>query len=441
MDARRCFRLPRLLLPRPGIDLARWAVIACDQHTSQPDYWREVERYVGDAPSTLRLIFPEVHLGAPDAQVRIDRIQATMRRYLRDGVLREHDGPVYVERAIGGRVRRGVLLELDLEQYDFGRDSTSAIRPTEGTMIERLAPRIAVRRGAAVEVPHILVLIDDPESTVIEPIGAQRQALSKLYETELMQGGGHVAGYAVDPSGSERLTNALHALADPQRFAQRYGVPAGTPVMLFAMGDGNHSLATAKSCWDDMKSSLPGGHPARFALVEIVNIHDPALDFAPIHRVLFGVSTDLRKAIADALGARVRFTDVASAAAMRDRVAASNGTHQAVGLIGPGARFAVADMADLPSALAVGTLQPILDRFVESGGARSIDYVHGDDVLAQLAAGDNAVGVHFPALGKQDLLRMVVKEGPLPRKTFSMGEANEKRYYVEARRIQPKETL
>jgi len=436
MGTQTCYRLPRLLLPRPGIDLAKWAVIACDQYTSEPDYWRRVASEVGDAPSTLHLIFPEVFLGTPDAQARIERIQQTMRDYLADGLFREHDGPVYVERTIGGRVRRGLTLEFDLEQYDFSPDSTSPIRPTEGTMVERLAPRIAVRRGAELELPHILVLIDDPAGTVIEPLGAERASLEKLYETDLMLGGGHVAGYAVDRARAERVTRALDALAEPGAFAAHYGVPPGTPVMLFAMGDGNHSLATAKAYWDSVKATLGMDHPSRFALVEVENIHDPALAFSPIHRLLFGVSGDLRQALTDAFGARLRCTDVASGAAMRERVETAPASHHVAGLIGPGARFTVVEIDEPQSTLAVGSLQPVLDRFAEAGGATHVDYIHGDETLERLATETpGSVGVHLPPLDKHELLRMVVREGPLPRKTFSMGEADEKRFYVEARRI------
>src|SRR5262249_15186246 len=181
-----------LLLPRRDIDLEKWAVIACDQYSSEPEYWQNVAREVGDAPSTLHLIFPEAYLGLPDAAARIARVQQTMRRYLAANLFREHDGAIYVERSLGRRVRRGVMLELDLEAYDFGSASTSPIRPTEGTMVERLAPRIEVRRGAMLELPHILVLIDDPACTVIEPVGAERRALKKLYDTELMAGGRRV---------------------------------------------------------------------------------------------------------------------------------------------------------------------------------------------------------------------------------------------------------
>jgi hypothetical protein len=435
MSAPTGFRLPRIHLPRPGIDLRRWAVIACDQYTAEPAYWQRVEREVGDAPSSLHLIFPEAYLGAPDAPARIERIQATMRRYLAEGLLREREGAIYVERSIGRRVRRGLMLELDLEHYDFRPDSTSLIRPTEGTIVARLAPRIAVRSGAELELPHILVLVDDPAGTVIEPIGADRERLETLYDTALMLGGGRVAGYGVDAARADRAIAALQALADPRTFAQRYGVPEGTPPMLFAVGDGNHSLATAKAMWERIKGSVGPDHPGRWALVEVENIHDPALEFAPIHRLLFGVTTDLGPALAEAFGSRLSCTEVDSAAAMRERVQAAGGKRQVAGLIGPGRRFRVVEIADPPSTLTVGTLQPFIDRLIERGGAAEVDYVHGDDTLERLATAEGMVGVHLPALGKGELLRMVVREGPLPRKTFSMGEADEKRFYVEARRI------
>ena len=333
------------------------------------------------------------------------------------------------------RVRRGLMLELDLEHYDFRQTSASAIRPTEGTMVERLAPRIAVRQGAELEVPHILVLIDDPLQTVIEPIAAARESLAKLYYTDLMQGGGRVAGYAVAGAIIERAVQALHDLASPQVFAARYAVPLDTPVMLFAMGDGNHSLATAKSFWDSIKATVGMEHPSRYALVEVENIHDPALEFEPIHRLLFGVSGDVRQALAQAFGNDVRCTDVPSAAAMRERVNGVAEPAQAAGLIGPGARFSLIEIARPPSTLAVGTLQTFIDTFIAQGGATHVDYVHGDDVLERLAVSGTNAGIHFATLSKRDLLRRVVREGPLPRKTFSMGEAHEKRYYVEARRI------
>ncbi|HYJ98072.1 MAG TPA: DUF1015 domain-containing protein [Burkholderiaceae bacterium] len=429
------FRLPHICLPRAGTDLHKWAVIACDQHTAEPAYWQQVAERVGDAPSALHLIFPEVHLGAADSGARIARIQQAMRRYLEQGLFVPRDGAVYVERTVEGRTRRGLMLELDLEHYDYSSGSHSLIRPTEGTMVARLAPRIEVRRGAPLELPHILVLIDDVAQTVIEPLAAVRDALPQLYETELMLGGGHVSGRAVDGEPIARALQALHQLADPQAFASRYGVAPGTPVMLFAMGDGNHSLATAKSIWEAHKASVGMDHPSRWALVEVVNIHDPALDFAPIHRLLFGVVADLPAALARAFGARVRCTEVASGRAMRERVAAARGPGLTAGLIGPGPRFVVVEIADPPSTLAVATWQPFIDELIAQGGAREVDYVHGDEALERLALQPGCAGVHLAGIGKSELMRRVVHDGPTPRKTFSMGEAHEKRYYVEARRI------
>jgi hypothetical protein len=429
------FRLPRLLLPRPGIDLRKWAVIACDQYTSEPAYWRRVAEEVGDAPSTLHLIYPEVYLEAPDKPARIEAIQRAMRRYLAENLFVEHAGAVYVERRLGSRVRRGLMLELDLECYDYSAQSTSLIRPTEGTMVERLAPRIAVRSGAELELPHILVLVDDAEGTVIEPLAASRDALAPLYETELMLGGGRVAGFAVDGKRGEQVVRALQALADPRACARRYGLPEGTPPMLFAMGDGNHSLATAKSIWAQIKAAVGVDHPSRWALVEVVNIHDPALDFAPIHRLLFGVKVDVRTALRQQFGDKVTFTDVPTGEAMRARLRELPAVRQAAGLIGPGAHFAVAEFNDPPSSLAVGTLQPFVDCLVEDGAAANVDYVHGDETLERLAQQAGCLGFHIGTVGKSELLRRVVREGPLPRKTFSMGEADEKRFYVEARRI------
>jgi hypothetical protein len=433
------FRLPRLCLPRPGIDLKKWAVIACDQYTAQPEYWAEVERIVGGAPSTLQLIFPEAHLGQADAPARIAAIQQAMRPMLADGLLRAHDGAVLVERTVhthaGPRVRRGLMLELDLEHYDFRPESTSLIRPTEGTIVARLAPRIEVRREALLELPHILVLIDDPQGTVIEPIAAARAELAPLYDTELMLRGGRVAGHAVAAGRAATALQALQALAEPRAFAARYGVPEGTPPMLFAVGDGNHSLATAKAIWEAHKAQVGPDHPSRWALVEVENIHDPALDFAPIHRLLIGLRQDLRAALAQAFGAALRLTELPDAQALQQAVQAATGPRQAVGLIEPGGRFALAELAPPPAALAVGSFQPVIDCFVEAGGAAEVDYVHGDDALQQLAQRPGHAGLHFPTVPKGELLKRVVHGGPLPRKTFSMGEADEKRFYVEARRI------
>ncbi|MBL8361057.1 MAG: DUF1015 domain-containing protein [Rubrivivax sp.] len=433
------FRFPRLLLPRAGTDLRRWCVIACDQYTSDPAYWARVADEVGTAPSTLHLIFPEAYLGKAGAEERIARIQAAMRRYRAERLLVEHDGTVLVERTLpDARVRRGLMLELDLEHYDYSPASTSLIRPTEGTMVERLAPRIEVRRDAELELPHILVLIDDPQHTVIEPVASARTGLRPLYDTELMQHGGRVSGHALDAATQARVQAALAALADGPAFAARHGLPANAPPMQFAMGDGNHSLATAKACWERIKPTAGPDHPARWALVEVVNIHDPALEFSPIHRLLCGVVGDVRQALAAHYGPRVQITDQADAAAMSAALAAAPPERHSAGLVQPGGRLAVVSI-EAPDAevLDVATFQAFVDALVARGGAREVDYVHDDDALARLAAAEGNAGLHLKTLGKSELIGRVARSGPLPRKAFSMGEADEKRYYLEARRIRP----
>jgi hypothetical protein len=429
------FRLPRLVVPRPGIDLRKWAVVACDQYTAEPEYWQRLQDEIGDAPSTLHLILPEAYLGAADVGQRIKRIQHTMRRYLADGLLVEHHGAVLVERRTGAHTRRGLMLELDLEHYDFSASSTSLIRPTEGTIVERLAPRIEVRRDAELELPHVLVLIDDPQHSVIEPIAAARAGLTPLYDTELIAGGGHLSGFALAAAQSDQVQRALQALIEPRAFAARHGVPPDTAAMLFAVGDGNHSLATAKAIWQQTREALGPTHPSRHALVEVVNIHDPALVFEPIHRLLFGVRADVHAALAERFGAQLRLAEVADAAAMRQRVGAAAAPVQAFGIVGPGARFAVAELRDAPEPLPVGTLQAFVDAFIARGGASQVDYVHGDDVLQRLGQQPGHVGLHLATVPKSELLHRVLLDGPLPRKTFSMGEAHDKRFYFEARRI------
>lgn len=439
MSSLNCFRPPHLLLPRADVDLHRWCVIACDQYTSDAGYWARVAGQVGDAPSTLKLVFPEVFLGRADKGERVERIQATMRRYLAEGLLCDHAGAVLVERTLpDGRVRRGLMLELDLEHYDHASTSISLIRPTEGTMLERIAPRVGVRQGAELELPHILVLIDDPQCTVIEPLAAQRARLKLLYDTPLMQGGGRVAGLALDANAQAHMAQALQALSDGPAFAARHGLPPDTPPMLFAMGDGNHSLATAKACWDRIKDAAGSDHPARWALVEVENIHDPALAFSPIHRLLVGVAGEIRHALAAHFGARLRIVDQPNAAAMRAALSALSRSQHAAGLVQPGGRHALVVVTDVPAEqLDVATFQGFVDALLAQGGAREVDYVHGDDALAQLASAEGCAGLHLATLGKSELIGRVARYGPLPRKSFSMGEADEKRFYLEARRIRP----
>jgi len=428
-------RIPQVCLPGPGIDLQKWAVIACDQFTAEPQYWQQVEQLVGAAPSTLKLIFPEVYLDKPGAPERIAAIGQTMTDYLRDGVLEPHDGMIYVERSVAGKARHGLMLCLDLERYDYRAGSASLIRATEGTIVDRLPPRIKIRERAALELPHILVLIDDPAHTVIAPAGAASAAQAPLYDVELMQGGGHLTGYAVPEAAQQGVIDALRALAQPEAFARRYGLDEQRPVLLFAMGDGNHSLATAKAIWEKNKAHFGMEHPSRYALVEVENLHDDALQFEAIYRVLFGLKKDLLTQLRTVFGADVSYTPMPSAKAMQARVDGAVGASHAVGLMGGEQGYGVIEVAHPSSNLPVGTLQNFLDGFMQQGGADAIDYVHGADVLEQLARQPGNAGFYLAGMHKSDLFKTVILEGALPRKTFSLGQAHEKRYYMEARRI------
>src|SRR4030042_1202893 len=325
-------QVPRVYLPRPGVELGKWAIIACDQFTSQPEYWKKVEEALGGAPSTLNMIFPEVYLDKPGADGRIQHIQRTMKGYLSEGLLVPYDGMVYVERHVGEKMRRGLVLALDLEHYDFTKGSRSLIRATEGTIIERLPPRIRIREGARLELPHILVLIDDPECSVIEPVADSKARLKELYDFELLQGSGHLKGYLVNDAVIESgIIAGLEGLATPRNFTAKYGVGRDEPVLLFAMGDGNHSLATAKAIWEKNKSRVGMDHPSRYALVEIENVHDQGLEFAPIHRVLFGLKQDIFTAMQGYYGSGYTYTACNDQLEMSKRVQQSAGTPQVIG--------------------------------------------------------------------------------------------------------------
>jgi len=426
--------VPEILLPKAGTDLHKWAVIACDQYTSEPEYWDKVAAIVGDAPSTLHVTYPEVFLSEPNPEARIARIRSTTKRYLDEGLFQETTGFVYLERKLGEHVRRGLMACLDLEQYDFSKGSTSPIRATEGTILERIPPRVKIREGAAIELPHIMVLIDDPNDTVLGPL--RKLANAPLYDVELMLGSGHVTGRLVDDAALEAgVVRAIEALAGPEEFARKCGVPADTPVLLYAMGDGNHSLATAKTIWETAKKNgAPLDSRLRWALVEIVNLHDPSLVFEPIHRVLFDVKRDLVAAAREAFGGRCNVVPVASFDDLRAAVDEQSGTPHKVGLV-TAAGCSVLELAEPSTNLPVGTLQVFLDAYMKADGAREIDYVHGADAVTTLGQKPGNAGLYLPAMKKEDLFRTVVLDGALPRKTFSMGEAYEKRFYLEARRL------
>ena len=410
-----------ILLPKDA-DMTKWAVVACDQFTSQPEYWQAVEDTVGDAPSALRLILPEARLGSPAVEADIAAINRTMGEYLEAGLFRTlPDSLVYVERVQSdGKVRHGLVGMVDLEQYDFTPGSGALIRATEGTVLSRIPPRVRVRKDAPIELPHVMLLIDDPDRTVIEPLAGE-PAMERLYDFDLQQGGGHITGWKLTDKQTEGVAAALTALASPEEMERKYGLGGAAP-LLFAVGDGNHSLATAKQCWEDLKASLPADqladHPARFALVEVVNNHDDALQFEPIHRVLFGVEPE------------------AVLAALKDFYP---GTHEGAG---EGHTIAYTyegrqGTVTVPSPkmqLAVGTLQAFIDQYLKEHPGE-VDYIHGDDVADQLGAKPGCIGFKLPAMGKEQLFKTVMADGVLPRKTFSMGHAQDKRYYVEARKI------
>ena len=417
------FRPAGILLPGPGTDMTRWAVVACDQFTSQPEYWRAVEETVGDAPSALRLILPEADLGRPDVEARIQAVNAAMGRYLEGGLFRElPDSLLYVERVQSdGRIRHGLLGMADLEQYDFTPGSGALIRATEGTVLSRIPPRVQVRRNAPLELPHIMLLIDDPNRTVIEPLTRSSGEMERVYSFDLQQGGGHVAGWKLTAAQMDAAADALEALRSPGEQAWRYGVTGAAP-LLFAVGDGNHSLAAAKQCYEDLKAVTPerewAGLPARYALAEVVNIHDDALRFEPIHRVLSGVEPE---AVLEAL--RACYPDAYEGRGKGHAIAYTHAGGTGV-LTVPQPR----------ARLAAGTLQAFLDGYVRSRGGE-VDYIHGGDVADRLGRRPGCIGFKLPAIGRQQLFKTVLTDGVLPRKTFSMGRAEDKRYYVEARKI------
>jgi hypothetical protein len=441
--AKVAMQIPRVLLPQSGTDLYKWAVVACDQFTSQPDYWENVAAVTAGDPSTLDLIFPEVYLGKGHDAERISRINATMRRFLDTNLLTSPGaGLVYLERQTAyGNLRKGLVAAVDLEAYDYRRGAASLIRATEGTVLERLPPRVKIREQAALELPHIMLLIDDPEATVIEPLAARTNCFTKLYDTDLMLEGGHVTGYLIDnPAVLTAIGAALARLVEPERFAQKYGLPVGSAPLLFAVGDGNHSLATAKAVWEDLKQQPgidPAHHPARYALVEIVNLHDHGLQFEPIHRVLFQAAeaefyAGLTRAWTEQGITLEQFSD--GEAALRKYLAKPQSNLQKMGIFSA-AGASLITVTKPQHNLAVGTLQEFLDHWLSHHSESRVDYIHGEEVVAALGKKPGNIGFVLPPLAKEALFKSVIQDGVLPRKTFSMGEAAEKRYYLECRKI------
>ena len=423
--------VPSLLLPRADIPLKTWSVIACDQYTSQPEYWEEVRRLVGDDPSTLQLIFPEAYLGLADREQAIAGINQRMQAYLKSGVLAEQrPGFMLVEREVGRAApRKGLVVALDLEQYDYRDGAQKLIRTTEGTDQSRLPPRIQVREKAPLETPHIMVLIDDPQQTVIEPLFGED--LKQAYDFELMLGGGRLRGWHIDDGMLiDQIAGHIARLA------------CGEPPMIYALGDGNHSFATARAVWERLKAEAEDerqimNHPARYALAELVNVHDEGLEFAPIHRVVFGVA-DLLRAME---------TYCTEWGFSRRTFAGRDGWEAACreAAVGPGHHIpyisgterGLLSIARPNFQLEVASLHAFLDRYLDAHPRARLDYIHGDDVLEKLTAEPDSIGFLLPTMDKRDLFKTIVIDGATPRKTFSLGEAVEKRYYLECRRLVP----
>lgn len=415
-----CFGAADILLPDfTKHDAKKWAVVACDQFTSEPEYWEAAKKEVGDDPSTLNIILPEVYLS--ESAERIPLINATMERYF-DRVLISHpDSMIYVERTQSdGSIRHGLVLAVDLEAYDYTKGAVALIRATEATVIERIPPRVAIRKNATVEAPHVMLLIDDGDRTVIEPLSSLCKD-EPIYDTELMLGGGRIVGRSLDENAKRSVTEALNALITPENMAARYGDSSLAP-LLFAVGDGNHSLATAKATYEEIKGTIgaeaAADHPARYALVEIVNIHDDALKFEPIYRVMFGVDPQ------DVISELKKYAASLDGNADEQRATYLFGDTQGE-LI-----FSHPDRQ-----LTVGTLQDFIDGYIACHEGAEVDYIHGEESVAKLAAKDNAIGFIFSGMEKNQLFKTVIFDGALPRKTFSMGHAEDKRYYIECRRI------
>ena len=389
-----------ILLPKSNFE--KWAVVACDQYTSEPEYWKEVEKTVGNEPSALNLILPEVYLSADNSN-RIEKINRTMTDYLENGVFREIENTfVYLQREVtGGKIRKGVVGLIDLENYSYEKGSKALIRATEATVLERIPPRVLIRKDAKLEMPHVMLLIDDPKCTVIEPLEEKINGFEKLYDFGLMQQSGHIKGYSVDDETAEQIQTALSALVENTE-----------DKLLFAVGDGNHSLATAKECYNLNKTEN-----SRYALVEIVNIHDTSLEFEPIYRVVFGVEPEkFIENFVTALGGEYFGMDA-------QKFTCVYGDSKREVSLKPTGKLAVA------------TLQTYLDEYLKQNKNVSIDYIHGEDVVYSLCKAENTVGFIFEGMQKSELFDAIKQDGSLPRKTFSMGHAADKRFYIEARKL------
>lgn len=417
---KKCYSAADILLPDlKKYDPRKWSVVACDQFTSEPEYWERAETIVGDAPSTLNMILPEVYL--EESEKRISKINACMSQYEKDILIRLSESMIYVERTQSdGTVRHGIVLAIDLECYDYRRGADSLIRATEATVIERIPPRVAIRENAPLELPHVMLLIDDPECTVIEPLrGAECGEV--VYDFELMLGGGRIRGTRISDKYKIAISKAIDALITPENIEKKYGSRELSPLM-FAVGDGNHSLASAKATYEKVKAAIGADaaseHPARYALVEVVNIHDNSLAFEPIYRIMTDVDQN------DVLECLKEYVKSLSGNAGKQTINYVFGNNEGV-----------VEVGEAEQQLTVGTLQIFIDDYIATHDGAKVDYIHGEDSVRALAQKKNSIGFIFDGMEKSQLFKTVIFDGALPRKTFSMGHAEDKRYYLECRRI------
>ena len=409
-----------ILLPK-DVDMTKWSVVACDQYTSEPEYWKEVEKEVGSSPSTLNLILPELYLEDTDVGDRIKKINKTMEEYLDESMFNEYkDTMIYLERTQkDGKVREGLMAMVDLEDYSYEKGSQTLIRATEKTVIERIPPRLKVRENASLELPHIMILIDDEKKNIIENLKDKVTSEDVVYDFDLMENGGHIKGYKLSDDVINGIESGLESLMDKDYFEKKYNVK-NKGVLLFAMGDGNHSLATAKANYENLKKTMSEdeylNNPARYALVEVVNLHSPALEFEPIHRVIF--NTDVNNLVEELH----KYYDINED--------------------GDGEYFELVTkdfdkrlyISNPKSNIAVGSIQMFLDDYLKDHSGK-LDYIHGDETTRSMGSEEGNVGILFEAMPKEELFRTVILDGALPRKTFSMGHSYDKRYYLEARKI------
>ena len=414
------FKRANILLPK-NIDMTKWSVVACDQYTSEMDYWNKVEALVGESPSTLRITLPEIFLEDSDVNERINKINNTMKEYLDEDLFYElKDSMIYLERTqADGRVREGLMGMVDLEDYSYEKGSQTLIRATEKTVIERIPPRLKVRENALLELPHIMILIDDEKKNIIESLKNEVTASDVVYDFDLMENGGHIKGYKLSNDSMTKVEEGLEELCNKDYFENKYNVK-DKGILLFAMGDGNHSLATAKANYENLKKTMTKeeylNNPARYALVELVNLHSSALEFEPIHRVIF--DTDVNKLIEELY----KYYDINE-----------EGNGQYFELVTKDIDKKLY-ISNPKSNIAVGSIQMFLDEYLKDNKGK-LDYIHGDETTKNMGREENNVAILFEAMPKEELFRTVILDGALPRKTFSMGHSYDKRYYLEARKI------